>query len=97
MKTLSIIINHQLYWEYDDSLELSIEHSYWELGVSFGGNILWRPGTEIHYDEYELIEYAYLHNKCLYNWLIEDLRYEPYNPGWEKSNKQLDEIVNRRN
>ena len=96
MKTLCITIKHQLYWEYDDSLELSIEHIYWELGVSFGGNMFWRPGTDIHYDEYDIVEYAYLYNKSLYKWLIEDLQYELHNPGWGKFNKQLDEILTRR-
>ena len=59
--------------------------------------MLWKPEVEIHYDEYELVEYAYFFNKCLYKWLIETLWYESNNPGWEKFNEQLDEIVNRRN
>jgi hypothetical protein len=61
--------------------------------MSFGGNMIWYPGPEIRYDEYDIVEYAYLHNKSLYKWLIEELYFEPSNPGWENFNKQLDEIV----
>ena len=97
IETLCEIIEHQQYWEHDDSPVLSIEHNYWEWRINFGGNMLWKPEVEIHYDEYELVEYAYFFNKCLYKWLIETLWYESNNPGWEKFNEQLDEIVNRRN
>lgn len=94
VKALCKIISHQLYWEKNDSLDLFIEHNYWELGMEFGGNMIWNPGAEIRYDEYDIVEYAYLYNKCLYNWLIEDLWYKPYNPGWEKFNKQLEKFAN---
>jgi hypothetical protein len=48
------------------------------------------------YNEYDIVVYAYLYIRSLYNWLIEYLRYAPYNPGWENFNKQLDVIVIRR-
>ena len=43
----------------------------------------------LYYDSLDLSfeKYTYLYNKRLYNWLTEDLWYEPYNPGQEKFNK----------
>lgn len=69
--------------------EIIIEHNYWEWRMKFGGNLFWTPYKKFKYHEYEIMEYAYLYNKGLYNWLIDKFDYEPFNPGWEKFRELL--------
>lgn len=94
VKTLCKVIYNQVYFENNESIDVTVEHNYWELGMNFGGNMFWSLGEEFEYNEYNLEKYAYLYNKRLYNWLIEVLKYEPYNPEWEKFNLLLDKFAN---
>jgi hypothetical protein len=94
VKTFCHILYFQNYLEDIDSLEFSVEHRYWEWGMNFGGYLIWKLGQEIEHQEYELDKYAYLYDKCLYKWLIEEIRCDPYNPGWEKYNNLLEKISN---
>jgi hypothetical protein len=93
VKALCKIIYNMLYFEKYNFPNLSVEHNYWEWGMNFGGNLSWTLEPEFEYSEYYLEKYAYLYDKKLYNWLIDDMGGEPYNPEWEKFNKQLERIT----
>ena len=94
VRTICKILNYKYYFEDIDQQHLSIEHHYWEWGMNFGGCLFWNLGEETHHEEYELEKYAYLYDKRLYKWLIEDMRCKPYNPEWEKFNLLLEKFAN---
>jgi len=91
VKTLCRIIEHMFFCEDQDNLTL--EHNYWEHGLEFGGRLLWTPRSKIKYNEYDIIEYAYLHMKGLHDYLV-SRGHEAFNPDLQRHDELLEKYSN---
>lgn len=88
VETLCLIIDHMFFNE-DENWTLTLEHNYWEYGREYGGRLLWSPGSEINYNEYHIVEYAYRHMKGLHRYLI-SRGHEAFNPDLKRHDDLLE-------
>jgi len=62
------------------NITLQVEHDYWEIGLGFGGKLIWKPQEDVKYHHTDIWEYAYLYDRPFYENLIKDWEYPPSIP-----------------
>lgn len=70
-----------------ENTTIQIDHDFWELGMGFGGKLIWKPGEKIKYHRSDIMEYAYLYDRPLHDDLANNCGFPPFIP--EKSKNDI--------
>jgi len=74
--------------------KISVEqHFYDDSSLGFAGILTWTPNSEVIIHDYDIMEFMYIYNKPYHDWLVENMKFEPFYPAlrsFEKLCEKLD-------
>lgn len=74
--------------------KISVEqHFYDDSSWGFAGILTWTPNSEVIIHDYDIMEFMYIYNKPYHDWLVENMKFEPFYPAlrsFEKLCERLD-------